>query len=232
MLERMAYLRLKRLRLGPTYERFLAERLSPGGTIILLECSRDWRTTQVADRTYFQFGALGGVPEEEYFDGGERIAEYLARQGSQRWRPPRPDARRPEAEWGFDPALRPDVEHLARRAVARPRRLAGPRQRRPHRRRRAGVSRSMPEAPSATSPPTRHSPRVTRNPHRYRPTTSTSSSPAPTGHTQSNGSDSTPVTSALGRLVAGTRSSARVGGWRRGERWCAPPPRRTTRPPR
>ncbi|MBM0255642.1 hypothetical protein JNW89_01060 [Micromonospora sp. 4G55] len=125
MLERMAYLRLKRLRLGPTYERFLAERLIPGGTIILLECSRDWRTTQVADRTYFQFGALGGVPEEEYFNGRERIAEYLARQGSphRRWQPPQPDTRRPEAEWGFDPALRPDVEHLAKRYGYRLRRL-------------------------------------------------------------------------------------------------------------
>lgn len=29
---------------------------------------------------YFQFGCLGGVPEEEYHDGGERIARCLAEQ--------------------------------------------------------------------------------------------------------------------------------------------------------
>jgi hypothetical protein len=105
MLEAMAYLRLKRLRLGRTYERFLEERLEPGGTIILLECACDWRSREVAERVYFQFGCAGGVPEEEYHNSGERIADYLARQGSpyQRWNPPEPDARRPEAEWGLRP---------------------------------------------------------------------------------------------------------------------------------
>ncbi|MER6591383.1 hypothetical protein ABT214_05915 [Micromonospora purpureochromogenes] len=117
MLEAMAYLRLKRLRLGRTYERFLEQRLEPGGTIILLECTRDWRTRKVAERVYFQFGALGGVPEDEYHDSGERIADYLHREGSpyQRWAPPEPDARRPEAEWGFEPTLRADVQRLAER---------------------------------------------------------------------------------------------------------------------
>lgn len=125
MLEAMAYLRLKRLRLGRAYERFLEERLAPGGTIILLECTRDWRTTTVADRVYFQFGGLGGVPEEEYHDSGERIADYLKRQGSpyRRWEPPEPDARRPEAEWGFDPTLRSDVQRVAGRYGYRLRRL-------------------------------------------------------------------------------------------------------------
>jgi hypothetical protein len=125
MLEAMAYLRLKRLHLGRTYERFLEERLAPGGTIILLECTRDWRTTTVAERVYFQFGCLGGVSEEEYYDSGERIADYLARQGSpyRRWEPPEPDARRPEAEWGFHPTLRSDVQHLAGRHGYRLRRL-------------------------------------------------------------------------------------------------------------
>lgn len=115
MLERMAYLRLKRVRLGAIYERFIAERLAPGGTIIVLECHRDWRSTALAERAYFQFGCLGGVPEEEYYDSGERIAEYLAREGSpyRRWQPPQPDGRRPEAEWGFDPAILDDLRRLA-----------------------------------------------------------------------------------------------------------------------
>lgn len=118
MLEAMAYLRLKRRRLGETYERFLSERLAPGATIVLSECTRDWRSTKVGERAYFQFGCLGGVSEEEYHDSGERIARYLAEQGSpwRRWEPPKPDGRRPEAEWGFDPAIRPDVQRVAARS--------------------------------------------------------------------------------------------------------------------
>jgi hypothetical protein len=125
MLETMAYLRLKRRRLGRTYERFLSERLAPGATIVLSECTRDWRSTTVGERAYFQFGCLGGVPEEEYHNSGERIAHYLAEQGSpwRRWEPPKPDGRRPEAEWGFDPAIRPDVADLAARCGYHLRRL-------------------------------------------------------------------------------------------------------------
>jgi|1186.fasta_scaffold65560_1 hypothetical protein len=115
MLEAMAYLRLKRLTLGRTLERFLEERLAPGGTILLVECTRTWRSRAVGERAYFQFGCLGGVPEEEYHNSGARIADYLAREHSprRRWEPPEPDARRPEAEWGFDPALRGELESLA-----------------------------------------------------------------------------------------------------------------------
>lgn len=117
MLQGMAYLRLKRRRLGRTYERFLEERLRPGGTIIQLECGRTWRTRQVGERAYFQFGALGGVPEDEYHATGDRIATYLRRERSHRrdWRPPEPDARRPEAEWGWDPTLGDEVSRLAER---------------------------------------------------------------------------------------------------------------------
>ncbi len=117
MLEGMAYLRLKRHALGRTFERFLEERLSPGGTVMLVENSRTWRSRAVGERAYFQFGCLGGVSEEEYHDSGDRIAAYLAREGSprRRWEPPQPDGRRPEAEWGFDPALRLDVERVVHR---------------------------------------------------------------------------------------------------------------------
>ena len=99
MLEGMAYLRLKRRALGRTLERFLEERLMPGGTVLLVECTRTWRTRAVGERVYFQFGCLGGVPEEEYHSSGARIADYLARERSPRRRgePPEPDARRPEA---------------------------------------------------------------------------------------------------------------------------------------
>ncbi len=125
MLEGMAYLRLKRQTLGRTFERFLEERLAPGGTVLVVESLRTWRSRAVGERAYFQFGCLGGVSEEEYHDSGDRIADYLARERSprRRWDPPEPDGRRPEAEWGFDPALRPDLERVASRSGYRLRRL-------------------------------------------------------------------------------------------------------------
>jgi hypothetical protein len=125
MLDAMAYLRLKRRTLGRTLERFLEARLAPGGTIVVVESTRTWRSRAVGERAYFQFGCLGGVPEQEYHHSGARIADYLAREGSPRrgWEPPEPDARRPEAEWGFDPGLRPDLERLAASCGYRLRRL-------------------------------------------------------------------------------------------------------------
>lgn len=128
MLEAMAYMRIKRQRLGRPYERFLEERLAPGGTIIQVECTRDWRTHTVGERAYFQFGCLGGVPEEEYHDSGERIARYLEQEDSpvRRWEPPEMDARRPEAEWGWDPMLGDDVAQVAERFGYTVRRLVAP----------------------------------------------------------------------------------------------------------
>ena len=125
MVEAMAYLRLKRQRLGRTFERFLEERLRPGGTVLVVDCRRTWPSRAVGERAYFQFGCLGGVSEQEYHNSGPRIADYLAREDSpyQRWNPPEPDAQRPEAEWGLDPALLSDLEHLTATAGYQLRRL-------------------------------------------------------------------------------------------------------------
>ncbi|GAA1802470.1 hypothetical protein [Nesterenkonia flava] len=81
MMQQLAFMRLKRLSLGPVYEQFLRERLAPGGTVIQLENTRDWRTTSTGERTLFQFGCLGGVPEEEFHASGERIAKFLEQKG-------------------------------------------------------------------------------------------------------------------------------------------------------
>jgi hypothetical protein len=65
----------------------------------------------------FQFGALGGATVDEMMHGGPRVDDYLRRHRSHRtrWDPPPPDGMSPEAEWGFAPALRDDVEDFARR---------------------------------------------------------------------------------------------------------------------
>jgi hypothetical protein len=125
MLEGMAYLRLKRRVLGRTFERFIEERLAPGGTLLVMEVARTWRSRAVAERGYFQFGCLGGLSEEEYHSSPPRVSDYLARERSpwRRWDPPPADGRRPEAEWGFDPAMRPELERMAGRLGVRLRRL-------------------------------------------------------------------------------------------------------------
>lgn len=115
MIRTMAYFRVKRRRLGATWERFLTERLNPGGTIFILDCQHRWPTHRMDERHYFQFGAVGGLTAEEYHRGSRRISEFMARHGSHRrsWDPPEPDTDRPEAEWGFEQALGNDVERFA-----------------------------------------------------------------------------------------------------------------------
>lgn len=117
MLQNMTYFRFKRLTLGEHYEKFLERSLEPGGTIYVSECTRTWPTTRLSDRHVFQFGALGGATEKDFFEGSERVEEYLARYGASRsrWEPPAPDGHSPEAEWGFEPALLEDIRAIAAR---------------------------------------------------------------------------------------------------------------------
>lgn len=125
MIQRMTYFRVKRTRLGDVYERFLEETLEPGATLFLVECGLKWPTVGMADRHVFQHGALGGATADEYRHGGPRVEAYLERYGSHRrcWDSPEPDADRPEAEWGFEPALRTDVERFAQERGYRIRRI-------------------------------------------------------------------------------------------------------------
>jgi hypothetical protein len=125
MIQRMTYFRVKRLRLGQAYESFLEKSLERGGTIFLVECKLKWLTTQCGDRHFFQFGALGGATLDEYQNGGRRVEEYLKRYRShrRRWQPPQPDAESSEAEWGFEPTLRVDIERFAKRHDCRIKRI-------------------------------------------------------------------------------------------------------------
>ncbi|MGH2381461.1 MAG: hypothetical protein ACRDG7_09605 [Candidatus Limnocylindria bacterium] len=81
--------------------------------------------TTIGPRHYFQPGAMGGLNPDEYLHGSPRVADYLERYGSsrRRWQPPPTDDEQPEAEWGFEPALRDDLEHLAARRGYRLRRI-------------------------------------------------------------------------------------------------------------
>ena len=61
----MTYFRIKRRRLGEAYARFLAERLQPGGIIILVECRYSGPTTRVGPRHVLQHGGAGGIGAQE-----------------------------------------------------------------------------------------------------------------------------------------------------------------------
>lgn len=116
MIQRMAYFRVKLLHLTAAYRCFLEEVLTPGATIVLVECQQHWPATMIGERHLFQHGALGGATPEEYLSGGPRVEDYLRRYHSpyHQWRSPSPDGEYPEAEWGFVPSLREDVEIFAR----------------------------------------------------------------------------------------------------------------------
>ena len=126
MLAKMSYFRVKRLRLGEAYTRFIREVLPRGGTIFVADCRRRWPVTRVGRRHVFQMGALGGPTEREFFEGSDRIAQYLEQEGSEnrQWDPPPADEEAPEAEWGFAPELYDDVIHLAGRYDYSVRRIA------------------------------------------------------------------------------------------------------------
>jgi len=125
MVQRMIYFRVKQRVLGAHYRRFLQERLEPGGTIFMIECERRWPVVRVGERHFFQPGAIGGATPEEYIEGSSAVADYLRRYGShlRRWDPGQPDEEQPEAEWGFEPALRSDAERFAEEHGFRLRRI-------------------------------------------------------------------------------------------------------------
>jgi hypothetical protein len=116
-LRRMAYFRIKRMRLGQAYEEFLTDVLQPGGTIVVAACGQRWPTTRIGERHVFQFGAIGGMSPKEYRDGSSRVQAYLRRYGVpvSKWQAPDADGESAEAEWGFETALHDDVVAFARR---------------------------------------------------------------------------------------------------------------------
>jgi hypothetical protein len=110
-----SYFRIKRTCLGAAYERFLRDVLAPGGSIIVAECRHRWPVTRIGERHLFQFGGVGALTVEELREGGDRVADFLAAQGSRRrgWDPPAVDGDAVEAEWGFDATLGEDISRFA-----------------------------------------------------------------------------------------------------------------------
>jgi hypothetical protein len=96
MIQRMAYFRIKRRRLGAAYVRFLRACLAPGAPILVLADASNWPVTTIAERHVFQVGAQGGLRPDEYDRRGLT-----------------PDTEAAEAEWGFEAELLADVQRFA-----------------------------------------------------------------------------------------------------------------------
>ena len=113
--QHIAYFRVKKRSLGPWYERFIRERLQPGGKLLIINCEKQWSAVTLGERHFFQLGGDGGIEDQEYYQGSERVQQYLQSQKAAvtQWETPTPDEPQPEAEWGFAPALRNDVVRLA-----------------------------------------------------------------------------------------------------------------------
>lgn len=116
MIRRMTYFRVKWRRLPAAYAAFIERNLAPGGTLLVPECELTWPAHVAGERHFFQLGAPGGARRDEYVSGGPRVERYLARFSApeKRFRFPPKDGDFVEAEWGFEPALRADLERLAR----------------------------------------------------------------------------------------------------------------------
>lgn len=125
MIARMGYFRMKRLRLGRVYERFILENLEPGGTLLVLDDRLRWPMMSVAEEHTFQVGGLGGLGAYEYLEGSPRVEAFLHAQRSSKkcWPLPGEVYEGPESEWGFYPSLGEDVERFARANGYRARRI-------------------------------------------------------------------------------------------------------------
>jgi len=125
MVSRIAYFRMKYLRLGEAYRAFLGANLAPAASLITVECTLPWPVVEVGERHVFQTGGLAAISPEEYLKGSPRVTEFLRRQGvkTAQWDSPEPTTRMPEAEWGFLQSMLEDSASLAKERAWQLRRL-------------------------------------------------------------------------------------------------------------
>ncbi|MBD3346596.1 MAG: hypothetical protein GF401_16190 [Chitinivibrionales bacterium] len=118
LLDEVALIRVKRLRLGEEYKNYIIRTLRPGGTILILKCTYKWPSFSLGARSLFQVGGFGDTDIREYVDGGPRVKQFLAEENSRFHYWKMPDLKQvvaPEAEWGFDEDLDEDIGVFAER---------------------------------------------------------------------------------------------------------------------
>ncbi|HVW82285.1 MAG TPA: hypothetical protein VHB69_15235 [Mycobacteriales bacterium] len=115
MVTRLGYFRMKLRSLPQAYRDYINAVLEPDGVVLAIDCTLTWPRTELRERHVYQHGAVGGLRADEYDEGGPRVAAFLAEQGASErsWHFPPTDGCSPEAEWGFEAALRADLDDLA-----------------------------------------------------------------------------------------------------------------------
>jgi len=119
MVPHVNYLRMKLLELPDAYQRFIARRLRPGGTILFADCHSPWLQYRLSRRHHFQVGGLGGIADEGYIQGSEEVRRYLAGKHARSasppasWTLPLPWLPERESEWGSLQQFRRSVEIFA-----------------------------------------------------------------------------------------------------------------------
>ncbi|MBD3422236.1 MAG: hypothetical protein GF398_19150 [Chitinivibrionales bacterium] len=113
MVAKIAYLRVKYLRLPAAYRAFIKRNLEPGGALLVSDCSFQWPMHRIDEGHYFQLGGYGSVSPQEYRECSERTDTFLSEQESTftSWKTGRIDGQRPEAEWGFVRSLYDDIRN-------------------------------------------------------------------------------------------------------------------------
>ncbi|OQE16047.1 hypothetical protein PENFLA_c029G03308 [Penicillium flavigenum] len=129
MIRHMAYFRLKFIKMTEAYKNFLLDALEANGTIILVRCGSKWPSTKVADRHYFQSGAVGGITSEEFLQGSTDVKEFvepekspltemagtvMGKEHKTDWNAPASNYEAPEAEWGYAAGLTDDIVEFAK----------------------------------------------------------------------------------------------------------------------
>jgi hypothetical protein len=124
VVRRVGFIRVKLLEFHGEYIKFISENLKAGGNLILVGCSFPWLQYKLSDRINFQLGGLGGVTDQEYYDGSDRIEKYIK---TERDFPERKHPlshkdwllegltpeKQPESEWGLIESFADDVRNLA-----------------------------------------------------------------------------------------------------------------------
>ncbi|TFH33996.1 MAG: hypothetical protein E4G99_10410 [Anaerolineales bacterium] len=113
----VSHLRLKLIDLPPAYGEFLRGILTPGGTILYLDCRAQWLQFPISKRFVYQVGGWGGIPAQEFISGSERIDRALKAAGSTHrggWSVPGIEPGwSPESEWGSEPGLDQALQSFA-----------------------------------------------------------------------------------------------------------------------
>jgi len=115
---RAHHLRFKLLALPPGYERFIRQKLTPGGALVYLDCQARWLRYRIGPRYVFQVGGWGDISAEEFLEGSPRLRRYCASAGLAHtdWRlPGYPLEAGPESEWGCEPGLGEALAAFCRR---------------------------------------------------------------------------------------------------------------------